>query len=197
MIRCDHISLSFKGRAIIKDLSFLVHRGEKVCLSGVSGRGKSTLLRLLLGILSPDHGRIAINGKELSENTISEIRRSIAWVPQNVNIPVSDGLELMQMLHLTHKRECFSFFLSQLGLPPSIIYENFSKVSGGEKQRIILALCMSMERPILLLDEPTSSLDQKSIQKLIALISTLKETTVVSASHHPLWIDNSDSVIEI
>jgi polar amino acid transport system ATP-binding protein/putative ABC transport system ATP-binding protein len=77
------------------------------------------------------------------------------------------------------------------------LYKPFDEISGGQKQRIIIAICMSLDRKILLLDEPTSALDNESIDDLIALVKRIKNMTLLSASHNPLWIKAMDQVVEL
>ena len=110
MIKCKNISLSFNEQPIIRDLNFSIDPGTKACLYGVSGKGKTSVFKLLQGYFFPDSGKIEINGMELTPQTIDTIRRSIAWIPQNVNLPVNNGIELMEMLNIKNRREMVTNF---------------------------------------------------------------------------------------
>jgi polar amino acid transport system ATP-binding protein/putative ABC transport system ATP-binding protein len=104
MIECRNIFLSFGDKEIFKDLNFSILEGEHYCVTGSSGRGKSTLLKLIQAYVRPDRGRIIIQGKELNAANIKVLREFTAWIPQNINLPVQKGLELLDMLHMKHKR---------------------------------------------------------------------------------------------
>lgn len=197
MIRCFNLSLAFQGRHLFKDLNFEVSKGQHLCLSGGSGTGKSTVLKLLMGFVLPDRGEVSINGQKLSENTVHRIRKDIVWIPQNVNLPVRNGDQLIELMDVEDRRSQIGDLLDRLGLSDSILITDFSKVSGGEKQRIIIAVLLSLNKSILLMDEPTSSLDEKSIQCLIQVVNNMKETTIISSSHNLTWVDRADKVIQL
>lgn len=197
MIRGEHIDLCFSGKEIFSDLNFHVKKGGTVCVSGVSGRGKSTLLKMLQGYVIPDAGTIKIAGKILSKESIREIRTKIAWIPQNINLPVNSGRELLSLMEVNDKRDKALFFMDQLGLDKSILDKDFKKISGGQKQRIIMAICFSLERELILMDEPTASLDERSISLLINTMKSLKNQTFISASHNATWLENMDEIISL
>lgn len=198
MIECRGIELYFKEKKIFKDLSFKIEKGSKVCISGPSGKGKTCLLNMLLGIIQPQSGTIIINGKKVNEKNISEIRRLIAWLPQNVNIPVNSGFELSKLLGVKPVNyNNTQNILEGLGLSRSIFYKDFTEISGGEKQRIVIAICINLNKPILIIDEPTSALDNESIGNLISIISKMKDLTVISTSHNAKWVTSCDIVIKL
>ncbi len=197
MIQCENISLSFSGKPVFNKLSIKINSGENVCLSGPSGKGKSTLLNLFQGYIQPDEGSIKINGLLLKESNIKKIRENIISVPQNINLPVKNGTELMALMEITPNLSEVKMFMQQLGLEPEIITRDFAKISGGQKQRLVISICLSLKKGILLMDEPTSSLDDKSTELLIKTISNLKDKTIVSASHNQLWAKSTDKIIEL
>jgi polar amino acid transport system ATP-binding protein/putative ABC transport system ATP-binding protein len=197
MIKTQNLSLSFLEKALFEDLSFHIKRGEHVCLSGVSGKGKSSVLKLVQGFLVPNKGNITINNIELSDNTIQEIRQYIIWIPQNVNLSVNSGKELIQLLELENELDKIESNLVQLGLNKEIINQDFREISGGQKQRIVISICFAINRNIILMDEPTSSLDDQSIQKLISLVNSQKDKTILSASHNLIWLNNAQRIINL
>lgn len=196
MLEFKNIVLYYEDKLIFDNLSLKIKRGSKVCISGPSGKGKTSLLMMLLGIIQPQSGTTKINGKTITPNTISNIRKQIAWLPQNIDIPVNSGYELCKLLSIKSENETI-LYLKKLGLSPDILYKAFTEISGGEKQRIIIAICLSLNKPILILDEPTSALDNESIYKLIHTISELKDLTVISASHNAKWVMSCDNIIKI
>ena len=197
MIECKNISLSYEDLNIFEGFSFSISKGESVCFSGESGKGKSTLLKLLLGFELPDNGQIFIDNELLNEKTIHEIREKITWIPQNINLPVRNGEELIEMLHITNSENKISNLLSSVNLESSILKKDFLDISGGQKQRIIIAICLSINKDLIFLDEPTSSLDENSIQILIKMIQSLKGKTIVSTSHNVTWLNSVDRVIQL
>jgi polar amino acid transport system ATP-binding protein/putative ABC transport system ATP-binding protein len=197
MIQCKNIELTFSGKRIFDNLNFYIEKGENVCLSGPSGKGKTTLLKILQGYIIPDKGQILINNTELNTKTIKEIRDSIVWIPQNINLPVKTGWELLHLLHIRSQIDVVKEFSERLGIDKDIISKDFSKISGGQKQRIIIAICLSLNKKIILMDEPTSSLDDVSIHSLIKTVQSLNGKTIVSASHNRLWVNSTDKKINL
>jgi len=195
MIELRNIFLSFQETTVFNDFSFSVKKGENVCISGPSGKGKSSVLKMIQGYLLPDRGEIMVGGLILDKYNIKSIRSRLAYVPQNVHLPVASGKELLTLIGNERKESLAVSFLEQLGLPSRMIERPFDEMSGGQKQRIVIAVCLSLERDILLLDEPTASLDDESIRKLIGVVKRLEDTTVVSASHNEKWSKAADEVI--
>ncbi len=197
MIECKNISLSFGKKNIFQDISFTVEEGEFITIKGESGTGKSSLLKMIQGYIPFSKGNIKVKGELLNVDSISNIRNSIIWIPQNVNLPVKNGVELMQLMGLNNNHSQVELLMSQLGLEPNLLHKDFQKVSGGQKQRIIIAICLSINKPIVLMDEPTSSLDEASIKLLLSAVKGLKNKTVLSTSHNATWINNSNRVVEL
>ncbi|PCH70344.1 MAG: ABC transporter [Bacteroidales bacterium] len=198
MIKCEKINLSFPNQVICENLSFEVLRGESICLSGPSGKGKSSLLKVLMGFLMPQSGTIQVDGLELNSDTIVAIRNKMTWLPQNSNLPVDSANELVGLLQMKQEQiENFQFFLNQLGVQKCGADKSFTEISGGEKQRIVLAACLSLGKPIILLDEPVSALDDHSIELLFSTLDSLPNKTIVSTSHNMKWINYCNRRIEL
>lgn len=197
MVECNNISLFFNEKKILSNLSFAVNKGQNVCFSGQSGTGKTTLLKILQGFVQPNSGKVKINGWECTPQNIKKIREQIAWVPQNVNLVVNNGTELLHLMDAERIQPMVEEQLPMLGLESELIRKDFSKISGGQKQRIIIAICLCLNKSIILLDEPTASLDEESINLLIKAIQSLKGKTIVSASHNKTWLNNVDRIIDL
>ena len=196
MIECKDLGVQFDGKQIINDLSFRVEKGEHVCISGVSGKGKSTLLKLLQGYVIPYSGSVEINGYTLNAANITSIRNLMTWIPQNVNLPVQNGFELVTLMEVEEQRPMILDFSEQLGLEPEMLDRDFNKISIGQKQRVLIAICFALNKEIILMDEPTASLDKDSISNLIRTTRRL-DKTILSASHHPQWLHSTDKIIEL
>ena len=197
MININQITLSFQDKTILDNFSAQIRRGEHVCFSGPSGRGKSSLLKIIQAYLIPAKGEISIDGLTLNRLQVKNIRNKMAYVPQNIHLPVKNGTELLEMLAISQLSEKAEIFCEKLGLPREMLSRSFDEMSGGQKQRIVIAVCLSLEREILLLDEPTASLDDEAIDALIECIKGLENTTVVSASHNSKWLNAAGRVISI
>jgi len=197
LVKLDNINLSFANKQIFDNLSISVLKNEKICLSGPSGKGKTSLLKMLPGLVVPDSGEITIDGEQLNTGTVGNIRKKLSWVPQNINLPADNCRELSELLGLISNKEGIISNLYSIGLDDSYYKKDFHDISGGEKQRIIISVVLTIDKPILLLDEPTSALDEKSIEKLAGLISNQKDKTVISASHNKLWMEMSERTISL
>jgi polar amino acid transport system ATP-binding protein/putative ABC transport system ATP-binding protein len=197
MIELKNVVIEFNGKKLLNRLSFRIEKGEHLCISGASGTGKSTLLKLLQGYVLPSEGEVMINNLVISRETIHKIRNAMVYIPQNVNLPVHDGKELADWLFAGEKLSEIQTNMERLGLPASQLNQSFDQISGGEKQRMIVAICLALNKSIILLDEPTSSLDDNSIEKLIDLLSSQKENTIISTSHNKKWISFADKQLSL
>ncbi len=197
MIKAENITLQFKDKVLCSNLSFHIKPKENVCLQGASGIGKSTLFKALLGFQPIEKGKIWIDGLPLNKNNIKVIRQKIVWVPQKFNMAIQNGKELIDMLNLQNQNQKIETFMQILQLDSQLLYNPFQELSEGEKQRLITIICLCLEKPIVLLDEPTSALNQKLIQILIDLINKEVDKTIFSISHNTVWLNNADRIIPL
>ncbi len=197
MIECKEIRFSYTENSLFNQLNIKIKKGEFVTIKGESGRGKSTLLKMIQGYVIPDSGSIIVDGLPVSLKNIEDIRNKIIWIPQNINLPVNTALELIELLGIEKHRSVVIHYLQSLGLDATFITKPFSKISGGQKQRIIIAIGLSLPRPVILLDEPTSALDEETTRKLIQVLKHEKNKTILSVSHNNNWLQNCDRVIDL
>lgn len=196
MLLLENISLKFDSELIIDKFNLDISEGEHICLWGPSGSGKTSVLKLIMGMASPSDGHIYFNDKMVDENNISDLRANIAWIPQNINLPVRTALEVLKLLNITDdKSDIFEEKLKTYGLDKSYIYRDFAEMSIGQKQRIIIAATLMTERKILLMDEPTASLDSETIDLIIKDIMKDNFYTVISASHDEQWCAAHDKKV--
>ncbi|MGQ9848532.1 MAG: ABC transporter ATP-binding protein [Aggregatilineaceae bacterium] len=196
--------------AVLKDITLEVATGEFVVLLGASGSGKSTLLNLISGIDQPDHGRIIIDGTDitrLSETARTIFRRDhIGIVFQFFNlIPTLNVLENVTLpLELRgesrqHCEERARYLLRRVGLEDRA--GDFpDKLSGGEQQRVAIARALIQQPELVLADEPTGNLDRENGRRVLALLTELTREagrTLIMATHDPAIVPLANRVIRI
>ena len=182
MISIKNLSKSFDGRAILRDVSAEIEKGEVISIIGPSGSGKSTFLRCLTLLERPDSGHIFIDGEDiLAKNAnMPLLRRKMGMVFQSFNLYAH--LTAMQNVALSpvkllgiapdEAKHKAAGYLRQVGLLEKA--NNFpDELSGGEKQRVAIARCLAMEPEIILFDEPTSALDPTMVSEVLAAIRAL------------------------
>ncbi len=177
----------FGSLLAVEDLSFTVNAGEAVALWGPNGAGKSTVLHCLLGVVRYD-GTVEVGGHDPRRHG-KAARRLIGFVPQQIQIPddftVGEALEFFARLK-SAPSETLPRVMAQLGLEEHA-RKRVGALSGGMKQRLALAVALLGDPPILLLDEPTASLDAKTRDDLLRLLVELKCSgkTLIFSSHRP------------
>lgn len=195
MVNCENVALRYNGKQVFSNLNFSVAKGESLCVCGSSGKGKTSVLMLLQAYLKPAEGTIALDGETYTAENAHILRKKIAWVPQNINLPVENCRELLQMMEIPSKELAVLQYMEKLGLQKELFHKPFNEISGGQKQRLIIAVCLSLGRKIVLLDEPTASLDDESIDLLIQTVKSIKDVVVISASHNQKWIEHADKCV--
>ena len=175
MIAIDGLTLSYDGQQVLKDCSLRVEAGSRVALMGPSGCGKTSLINVIAGLLTPDSGKVSVNGK------VSYVFQEPALFPwltavDNINVVLSDGPETLpraeQLLEAVGLSDCRDKYPHQL--------------SGGQKQRIAICRALAYGGDILLLDEPLKGLDADTRDQVSALL--LQEwtgKTLLLVTHDP------------
>jgi iron complex transport system ATP-binding protein len=180
----------------VQDVSVRVERGLVVGILGPNGSGKTTLLRLLAGMLRPESGAVTLNGKDLASLPRPVLARSIAVVPQETHLAFDYSvLEIALMGRYPHlgtfalegPRDV-AIAREALAATGTLALErrSFATLSGGEKQRVVIASALAQQAEILLLDEPTASLDlgyQFDIAALLTRLNRERGITIVVATH--------------
>ncbi len=203
-IEFDNISLSFNGKEIFRDFNMSVKKGANIAIKGPSGRGKTTLMKIIMGFVTPSQGEASVFGEKISGSTIDNIRKKIYWLPQNYSIighgttkQVFDNIfSLKNNTHIDPGEDEILELMNRIGLGKEHYNKKFENLSGGEQQRTGLILGKLLKRDIMLLDEPTSALDNDSIQKAADILFR-GDATIFSASHDDNWLTNCDEVIEV
>ncbi len=204
MIEIKNLNISFNDEVIFNNFSLSLKKGEKLALTGKSGKGKSTLLNLLGGFIPNFEGEVSVNGIVLNRQNINEIRKITAWLPQEFAFNFETVNELLFApfgfalnREKTPDKEQVLKILDSFEISETLLSKKVKEISGGQKQRIILASCMLLQKPVLLFDEPTSALDESIKQRVSNYILSRKDLTVIAASHDKYWIENSDLVIQL
>jgi phospholipid/cholesterol/gamma-HCH transport system ATP-binding protein len=165
----DRVSLAFDEKIILRDISFTLQTAHTKIFLGASGAGKSTILRLILGLLRPDQGRIFVNGEQIdtmSEDDLMAVRADLGMVFQegalfdSLTVRENVGYKLYEELHwpLDRADERVKEVLGFIGLG-EFIDRMPSELSGGQRRRVAIARAMAAKPRILLYDEPTTGLD--------------------------------------
>ena len=190
-IEIKDLWFSYNDQAVLREVNLQIAREELVCMVGPNGGGKTTLLKLMLGLLAPDRGNVRILGA-----TPQQARPSVGYMPQHASFdprfPVNvTDVVLMGRLgrapslgpYGTADRTAATEALAQVGLE-QLSKRSFSELSGGQRQRVLIARALVCRPQLLLLDEPTASLDvgvEEEFHKLLEELS--KRLTVVVVSH--------------
>lgn len=187
MIVFDDVHFSFPGRKILNGVSFTVADGETAAVMGASGSGKSTVLKLLLGFIKPDSGRILVNDVDivpLKERELIAIRRKMGIVFQfgalfdSLTVGDNVAFPLREMRCFTEAEiiERVTEIVTRVGLDLRVLDQSPSELSGGMNRRVAIARAMIHRPEILLYDEPTTGLDPLACQVVCDLVTQMRDT---------------------
>lgn len=189
-IKIDQLTFQYEGAAVLDDVSFTIQKGEFVGIFGPNGGGKTTLLKLLMGFLKPMKGAIKI-----LDEAPQDARVKIGYVPQISNLDRQFPITVLEVVmmgcldsstfrsYTKHAKDKARQALRHVGL---IDFQNhaFGTLSGGQAQRTLFARAIVSEPSILLLDEPTASVDPEAEETIYNLLESLKRSmTIVMVTH--------------
>ena len=205
IIEFKNISFSYHDKKIINNLDLAIKENTRVALVGKSGCGKSTIIKLLLGFYPPQTGQIYLDKKPMSAIHLTDLRNRIAFVPQDCylfegtiyrNIEFGKPGSAQEEIIRAAKAAFAHDFICQLANKyETQVGERGVKLSGGQKQRIAIARAFLKDAPVIVLDEPTSSLDtesEKQVQK--ALDALMADRTVLMVTHRLATIKACDII---
>lgn len=192
----DNVSFSYSNGLVLQDVSLAVARGEMTALLGPNGSGKTTLIKIAAGVLRPRRGRVMLGQADLRRLGRKASARRIAVVPQQFHLPFAFTVAEVAMLGRTpflkpfseekqQDREAVQSALEMAGAA-SLAGRYFNEISGGERQKVVLAMALAQQPEVLLLDEPTAHLDinhQVEILTLLQRLNREQSITIVAAMH--------------
>ncbi|MFF1895602.1 thiol reductant ABC exporter subunit CydD [Streptomyces sp. NPDC058206] len=207
-LELEGVTVRHEGRAepSLDGASLVVDEGETVALVGPSGVGKSTLLNVVLGFAAPDEGRIRVGGVDLATLAPERWRERIAWVPQRPQLFAGTIAENVRLARPDADDSAVTAALRDAGayhfvaeLPDgaqTLLGEDGAGLSAGQRQRLALARAFLADRPLLLLDEPTASLDGETEAGIVEAVRRLAAgRTVLLVVHRPALLSIADRVV--
>ena len=193
MITFTHIYKSYNGKEIISDFNLTIESGTFLTIIGTSGTGKTTVLKMINGLVLPDKGEIRIDGKNIADENLIALRRNIGYVIQgNILFPhLTVAENIAYVLHLkkyskTDIARIVTEKLQQVNLPPELANRFPHQLSGGQQQRIGIARALAANPNIILMDEPFGALDsitRKQLQRELKALHQLSGATIVFVTH--------------
>lgn len=189
-VSLEDVSFSYNGRQVLQNVTLTVPDGEFLAIIGPNGGGKSTLVKLMLGLLKPNTGHISVLGR-----APGKAARLIGYMPQDVSINRSFPISVMDVVLMgrlrhrgrsmitPHDRNLADDIIGRLGIG-DIAGQKIADISGGQREKVFLARALITEPKILILDEPTSNLDTNAQSELYALLKEINaEKTIILVSH--------------
>jgi len=190
VLEVNNLSFAYENDTVLNNINLKVLHGDFLAIIGPNGGGKSTLLKLILGLLKSDSKKIKLFGKSIKENI-----QKIGYVPQNTNINTNfpiKVLDVVKMGHISKNKSLFSTddetqcALSSLKKVGMQEYANtkIGSLSGGQRQRVMIARALCANPELIILDEPTASIDVTGQKQIYNLLKELnKSITVIVVSH--------------
>lgn len=193
-----------ESQTILKGVTFSVNKGERVIITGPSGGGKSTLLKIIASLINPTEGTVEFNGENILDGDILAYRQKVSYFFQNATLfdqTVWDNVAFPYEIRDEEfdENQCVKL-LERVKLDKSYLDKPIKELSGGEKQRIALVRNLLYRPEVLLLDEVTSSLDAENkeiIYTILDELNTENEITILSVTHDEREIEKADRVLTI
>ncbi|MDX9807320.1 MAG: energy-coupling factor transporter ATPase [Acholeplasma sp.] len=205
-IKVENLKFSYNNKdEAIQNLSFDIEAGSWVCVVGHNGSGKSTLAKLLIGLLKADAGTILIDGLEMNEKNVRDIRKKVGIVFQNpdnqfvgvtVKHDIAFGLE-NQCVPQPKMVELIDEYVDLVGMKDYLDKEPH-QLSGGQKQRVAIAGALAMNQDIMIFDEATSMLDPEGVRDITEFIVKLNKEykkTIITITHDLEFAKRADKII--
>ena len=209
-IRFTNIVFGYNRKQLIptiKNISFDIYDGEYICIVGSNGSGKSTISKILIGLLKPWSGSVSIYGTHISNLTLKKLRDNVGVIFQNpdnqfIGLTAEDDIAFGLENRLVNATKMWPIIKQVAGIVniEDLLHLNANRLSGGQKQRVAIASVLAMNPRIIIFDESTSMLDPTSKKDLKELMIVLKEKyhkTIISITHDMEEIIHADRVLVI
>ena len=194
MIRFEHVNKSFGNEQVLIDFNLEIPEGEFLTVIGCSGCGKTTMLRMINGLHTPDSGRVLVQEKNVAETDLIALRRSIGYVIQNKGLfphmTVSENITYVPVISgkkdKLENRRLAVRLLKTVGLPEEMADRYPLELSGGQQQRVGIARALAADAKILLMDEPFGALDEitkRAMQNEMLSLQKQLHMTIVFITH--------------
>ena len=206
ILKVENLTFRYEKEDVLKNVSFVVNKGEYVSLIGKNGSGKSTLAKIIMRILIQNEGKIYFNNVELNDNNIEYLKSNVGIVFQNpdnqfiggtVEDDIAFGLE-NRNIPTKEMKELVKEYSKKVGME-KYLEKTPDELSGGQKQRVALAGVLALSLKVIILDEATSMLDPEGKEEIKQLIFEMKkndpELTIISITHDIEEAYLSDKVI--
>lgn len=204
LLEISSVGFRIDQEIILEHVTFAIKKGERVTITGPSGGGKSTLLKIIASMLSPTEGRVIYNGKNLDEINPIDYRKKVSYFFQNATLfdqTVRDNLSFPFEIRDEAFNETKSVsMLERVKLNKAYLNKEVKDLSGGEKQRVALVRNLLYKPEIILLDEVTSSLDAENKEIIYSILDELNSEegiTILSVTHDEREIAQADRVLQI
>ena len=180
-LEAKKLEKTYRGRRVVRGVSFQVRRGEVVGLLGPNGAGKTTTFSMVVGLVSPDHGRVVLDGVDITKMPMYQrARNGIGYLAQEPSVfrKMTVGENLMAVLETLdlsgqERQERKDALLAELGI--SHLADNMAyTLSGGERRRVEIARALTLDPKVILLDEPLAGIDPLAVQDIQGIIALLK-----------------------
>ena len=202
----DHVDFAINGKEILKDVSFTVPAGSTLGIMGMTGAGKSSVVNLIQRFYDAASGQVLIDGKDVRSLSLSDLRRQISVVMQDVflfsdtiqdNIKTGnrDAAEWESVERASVCADAHGFIMKLTEQYDTIIGERGVGLSGGQKQRISIARAIAKENPVLILDDSTSALDMETEKEIQRQLQELKNCTKIIIGHWISAVQNADQIL--
>ncbi len=203
-IEFKNATLKYGDKKALESINFALNQPAIVGLVGDSGGGKSSFISLLERFYDTSSGELLVNGLDIKEYDLENLRKKIAYIPQNIhifsdtiaaNIAYGKEIDRKKVIESLKKANLYEFVASLDNGIDSVLQENGSNLSGGQKQRIAIARALYLDPDILLLDEATSALDNKSEAAIMKTIEELENKFIFIVAHRLSTVNKADKIL--